>query len=77
MSYQFAQKFDSPIQNNIGPNFGDDLNFVTCEQYKNNDIFVLFGINLRLLLTAVFTRRTYVAYRTKRLISSKKDLVKC
>ena len=28
----FALKFYSPIQNNIGPNFGDGLDFVTCEQ---------------------------------------------
>ena len=30
--YRIATKFCSPIQNNIGPNFGDGLNFVTCEQ---------------------------------------------
>ena len=28
----FVLKFISPIQNNIGPNFCDGLNFVTCEQ---------------------------------------------
>ena len=27
----FAPKFYSPIQNNIGPNFADGLNFVWCE----------------------------------------------
>ena len=33
MTDPFALKFYSAIQNNIGPTFGDRLNFVTCEHY--------------------------------------------
>ena len=31
MTDPFAQKIYLPMQNNIDPNFGDELNFVTCE----------------------------------------------
>ena len=34
---KFAPKFYSLIQNNIGPNFGDGLNFITCEHYLKCD----------------------------------------
>ena len=30
MTDPFVNKFYSPLQNNMGPNFGDGLNFVTC-----------------------------------------------
>ena len=36
---QFAPKFYSPIQNNIGPNFGDGLNSVTCDHLKKDGKF--------------------------------------
>ena len=50
----FALKFFSPIQNNIGQNFGDGLNFVTCEQ----DLRKCKGIRMQILLTLMARNAT-------------------
>ena len=41
MTDPFKPKFHSPIQNNIGPNFGHGLNFVTVSHRKTRTMLML------------------------------------
>ena len=59
----FALKFYCPIQNNIRPNFGDRLNFDTCEHplncpQKHGDLSIRYLIFTPFNL---FDKRTIIA----------------
>ena len=52
MRHLFSPKFYSPIQSNVGQNFGDGPNFVICEHILNfmtsqSQIMTLHSIELR------------------------------